>query len=264
MGVLDGQVAVITAGTRSIGRGIAEAFLAEGAAVVVNGRSIDKGKTAVEEMMAASGAGDRVLFVPGDAGVQADVEHLIEETVEHFGRLDIAVFNAGGLKDTAPVASITDEEWQYELNFNLNSTFWGMRAALQHMIPQKSGRIINMSSLEGKRGTAGLPGYVAAKHGMIGLTKACAHEVGIDGITVNAICPGLVITDMFYETGQHTSEAMGLSNVDALVAELVKDSAIRRPVTVEEVAAAALLLASPLGSGITGTTINVDGGSAPY
>lgn len=264
MGVLDGQVAAITFGTRSIGRGVAEAFLAEGASVAVNGRSADKGKVAVEEM-SATGAGDRVHFIQGDACVQSDVEHVINGTVEHFGRLDIVVLNQGGLKDTAPVASMTDEEWQYELNLNLSSIFWGMRAALKHMIPQKSGRIISMASLEGKRGTPGLPGYVAAKHGMIGLTKACAHEVGtLGGITVNAICPGFVYTDLFQETGAHTAKVLGLPDIDTLVAYLVKDSAIRRPVTVEEVAAAALLLASPGGSGITGTTINVDGGSAPY
>ena len=263
MGLLDGQVAAITFGTRGIGRGVAEAFLAEGASVVINGRSADKGKVAVEEMVAA-GAGDRVHFIQGDVTFKDDVEGVINGTVEHFGRLDIAVLNQGGLKDTAPVASMTDDEWDYEVNLNLTSIFWAMRAALQHMIPQESGRIINMSSLEGKRGTPGLPAYVASKHGMIGLTKGCAHEVGTKGITVNAICPGLVVTDLLYETGPHTAEVLGLPDVDALITELVKDSAIRRPVTVEEVAAAALLLASPGGAGITGTTINIDGGSSPY
>jgi 3-hydroxybutyrate dehydrogenase len=263
MGVLDGQVAAITFGTRSIGRGVAEAFLAEGASVVVNGRSVDKGKVAVEEM-AAAGAGDRVHFIQGDAGVQRDVENVIDGAVRHFGRLDIAVLNAGGMKNSAPVAEMTDEEWQYELDLNLNSAFWGMRAALQHMIPQKSGRIIHMNSLEGKRGTPGIPGYVANKHGTIGLTKACAHEVGTMGITVNAICPGLVITDMFYESGPKTMKLLGLPDLDTLALEMVKFSAIQRPVTVEEVAAAALFLASPAGAGVTGTTINVDGGSSPY
>ncbi|GAF49255.1 SDR family NAD(P)-dependent oxidoreductase [Rhodococcus wratislaviensis] len=210
MGLLDGQVAAITFGSRSIGRGVAEAFLAEGASVVVNGRSADKGKAAVAEMV-ASGAGDRVHFIQGDASVQGDVEGVINGAVERFGRLDIAVLNQGGLKDTAPVASMTNEEWDFELNLNLTSIFWGMRAALQHLIPQESGRIINMSSLEGKRGTPGLPGYVAAKHGMIGLTKACAHEVGTKGIAVNAICPGLVITDLF----KHTTEVLGLADLDA-------------------------------------------------
>jgi 3-hydroxybutyrate dehydrogenase len=263
MGFLDGQVAAITAGTRSIGRAIAESFLSEGASVVVNGRSIDKGKTAVEEMIAA-GAGDRVHFIQGDAGRQEDVEALIEGTVEQYGRLDIAVFNAGGVKVTAPVALMTDEEWQYELNLNLNHAFWGMRAALQHLLPQESGRIINISSIEGKMGKPGIPGYVANKHAIVGLTKACAHEVGTKGITVNALCPGLVLTDMFYESGPVTVESLGLPNLDALAEMFYKGSAVNRPVTVEEVAAAALFLASPAGSGITGAAINVDGGTSPY
>jgi 3-hydroxybutyrate dehydrogenase len=263
MGLLDGQVAAVTAGTRSIGRAVAEAFLVEGASVVVNGRGADKGRAAVDEM-AAGGAGDRVHFIQGDACVQGDVEGVIHGAAQHYGRLDIAVLNAGGLKNPAPVASMTDEEWEYELTINLSSTFWGMRAALRHMIPQKSGRIITMSSLEGKRGTPGIPGYVAAKHGVIGITKACAHEVGTQGITVNSICPGLVITDMFHRTAADTSAALGLADPGELAAHLVKESAIQRPVTLEEVAAATLFLASPAGAGVTGTTINVDGGSAPF
>jgi 3-hydroxybutyrate dehydrogenase len=109
MGLLDGQVAAITFGTRSIGRGVAEAFLAEEEPVIVNGRNADKGKVAVAEMVAA-GAGDRVHFIQGDVTVQGDVELVINGAVEHFGRLDIAVLNQGGLKDTAPVASMTNEE----------------------------------------------------------------------------------------------------------------------------------------------------------
>ena len=263
MGLLDGKVAAITAGTRSIGRAIAEIYLAEGASVVVNGRSPEKGQTAVDEMSAA-GAGDRVHFIAGNAGVQADVENVINGTVAHFGRIDIAVLNAGGVDKTAPVSLMTDEEWQYELNLNLNSTFWGMRASLQHMLPQKSGRIICMSSVEGKRGTPGIPGYAANKHAIIGLAKSCANEVGTEGITVNSICPGLVLTDMFYETGPATVESYGLGGLDDLASLYTQAAAIKRPVTVEEVAAVALLLASPAGAGITGTAVSVDGGTSHW
>src|SRR4051812_30537082 len=118
MGLLDGRVAVITSSTRSIGRAVAEAFLAEGGSVVLNGRSLEKGKRAVEEL--AAGAGERVHFIQGDASVQRDVEGLIDGAVEHFGRIDIAVLNAGGHKNPAPVAQMTDEEWQYTLDINLN------------------------------------------------------------------------------------------------------------------------------------------------
>ncbi len=214
--------------------------------------------------MAKAGAGDRVHFIAGDAGVQADVENVVNGTVAHFGRIDIAVLNAGGVKTTSPVATMTDEEWQYELNLNLNSTFWGMRASLQHMLAQKSGRIICMSSVEGKRGTPGIPGYAANKHAIIGLAKACANEVGTQGITVNSICPGLVLTDMFYDSGPTTVEVLGLENLDALADLYTQSAAIKRPVTVDEVAAVALLLASPAGAGITGTSISVDGGTAHW
>jgi NAD(P)-dependent dehydrogenase (short-subunit alcohol dehydrogenase family) len=259
MGKLDGRVAVVTAGTRSIGRGIAEAFLAEGAKVVVSGRSAEKGAVAVAEM-----GGENVHFIACDATKQSDVEALVDGTVEHFGRIDISVFNAGGVANTSMVADFTDEEWQYELNFNLNHCFWGTRRSLKYMVPQQYGRIINMSSMYGKITTPGVAGYITNKHAIIGFSKAAAHEVGVAGVTVNAICPGFVATDMFYETGPATVEAMGLPDLDALAAIMYNPTAIKRPNTTEEVAAMAVLLASTEGAGITGGSFNVDGGAAPY
>jgi 3-hydroxybutyrate dehydrogenase len=260
MGQLDGKVAVITAGTRSIGRGIAESFLAEGAKVVVSGRSAQKGAAALAEM----GGGDNLHFVACDATKQAEVEALVDATVDHFGRLDISVFNAGGVANTAMCADMSDEEWQFELNFNLNHCFWGTRRSLKYMLPQQSGRIMLMSSMYGKIVTPGVPGYIANKHAIIGLAKAVATEVGTQGITVNAVCPGFVATDMFYETGPATVEAMGLPNLDALAEIMYSPTAIKRATTVEEVAAACTFLASEAGGGITGTSMNIDGGASPY
>lgn len=260
MGQLDGRVAVITASTRSIGRGIAEAFHAQGASVVLSGRSAEKGARAIEEM----GGGDRLHFIAADASSKDDVEALVDGTVERFGRVDIIVPNAGGVANTAPVAAMSDEEWQYELNFNINQTFWMTRKALQYMIPQQFGRIIGMSSMYGKITTMAVPGYITNKHAIIGLMKAVAKEVGTQGITANAVCPGFVATDMFYETGPATVEAMGLPDLDALAAVMYSVTCIQRPNTAEEVAAACVLLASDLGAGITGTTINIDGGASPY
>jgi NAD(P)-dependent dehydrogenase (short-subunit alcohol dehydrogenase family) len=257
---LDGKVAVITASTRSIGRGIAEAYHAEGAKVVLSGRNAEKGAKAIEEM----GGGDRLHFIAANASKQADIEALVDGTVEKFGRVDIIVPNAGGVNNTAPVSMISDEEWQYELDFNINQTFWMTRRALKYMIPQQFGRIIGMSSMYGKISTMAVPGYITNKHAIIGLMKAVAKEVGTQGITANAVCPGFVPTDMFYETGPATVEAMGLPDLDALAQLMYSITAIQRPNTVEEVAAACVLLASDLGAGITGTTINVDGGASPY
>lgn len=259
MGKLDGRVAVITAGTRSIGRGIAEAFLAEGAKVVVSGRSAEKGAAAVAEM-----GGTNVHFIACDATKKEDVEALVDGTVDHFGRVDITVFNAGGVANTAMVADFSDEEWQYELNFNINQCFWGTRRALKYMLPQQYGRILLMSSMYGKYAVPGIAGYVTNKHAIIGLAKATASEVGTQGITVNAICPGFVATDMFYETGPVTVEAMGLGSLDDLAAIMYNPTHIKRPNTVEEVGALALLLASHEGGGFTGGAYNVDGGAAHY
>jgi len=260
MGKLDGKVACITGGTRSIGRGIADAFVAEGATVVVNGRDPAKGQACLDEM----GAGDRAAFFPGDASKQATVEGLIDFTIERFGRLDICCLNSGGVQMTAPVAQMTDEEWQLEIDWNLNHVFWGMRRALQHMVPRGSGRIIVTSSVEGKLGKPGIPGYATTKHAVNGLVKAAAHEVGTTGVTVNAILPGLVETDIVRATGPDSAIAMGLDGYDALIQMFSAESAIKRPNTVEEVAAVAVLLASDAARNMTGCMFPVDGGTMPY
>ena len=256
---LEGKVAAITGGTRGIGRGIAEAFLAEGAKVAINGRSQEKGSQALKEINRP----DETLFVAGDVKKQADVVRFIDETVAHFGQLDILVNNAGGATMFAPVAELPDEAWQDAIDWNLNSTFWGMRRALQLMIPRQSGRIINISSVEGKHGKPGIAGYVTTKHAINGLTKATAKEVGTMGITVNAICPGLIITDIVKESGEAAAAAMG-KTFDEMVEQFASESAIKRQNTVEEVAAVAVLLASDVGAGITGAMLSVDGGTAAY
>jgi NAD(P)-dependent dehydrogenase (short-subunit alcohol dehydrogenase family) len=260
MGKLDGKVACITGGTRSIGRGMADAFLAEGAKVVVNGRDEKKGQKCLDEM----GAGDDAAFFAGDATKQDAVEGLIDFTIEHFGQLDICCLNSGGVLMTAPVFQMTDEEWQLEIDWNLNHVFWGMRRALQHMIPRETGRIIVTSSVEGKLGKPGIPGYAATKHAVNGLVKAAAHETGTLGITVNAILPGIIETDIVRSTGHDSAVAMGLGTYENLIKAFSSESAIKRPNTVEEVAAVAVLLASDVARNMTGCMFPVDGGTMPY
>jgi 3-hydroxybutyrate dehydrogenase len=260
MGKLEGKVAAITGGTRSIGRAMAEAFLAEGAKVVVNGRDEAKGQQAVAEM----GGGDSVAFYAGDASKQSTVEGLVDFTVEHFGQLDIMCLNSGGVLNTAPVFMMTDEEWNLEIDWNLNHVFWGMRKALQHMLPRESGRVIVTSSVEGKLGKPGIPGYAATKHAVNGLVKAAAREVGTQGITVNAILPGLIETDIVRTTGPDSAIAMGLESYDAMLALFTKESAIKKCNTVEQVAAVAVMLASDAARNMTGCMFPVDGGTMPY
>jgi NAD(P)-dependent dehydrogenase (short-subunit alcohol dehydrogenase family) len=260
MGKLDGKVACITGGTRSIGRAMADGFLAEGAKVVVNGRDPEKGAACLAEM----DAGDDADFYAGDVSKQEAVEGLIDHTIERYGQLDICCLNSGGVLMTAPVAQMTDEEWQLEIDWNLNHVFWGMRRALQHMIPRESGRILVTSSVEGKLGKPGIPGYSATKHAVNGLVKAAALEVGTLGVTVNAILPGIIETDIVRATGPDSAIAMGLGSYDELIDLFAKESAIKRPNTVEEVAAVAVFLASDAARNMTGCMFPVDGGTMPY
>ncbi len=257
MDVLKDKVAVVTGGSAGIGRGIVERYLDEGCRVVFGSRGQEAGTAMVEQL----DAGDRLRFVQTDVTVQAQVERLVDETVSTFGRLDIAVLNAGGTGRSRPVVDMPDDEWQLELDLNLNHTFWGMRRALPHMLEQGSGRVVSISSVEGKHAKAGVAGYVANKHAINGLTKAVAKEVGPAGITVNAICPGLVLTGLA-ERG--AGKGLGVGGSDAVIELYSREAALQRPVTVDEVVAVALMLASDAGSGITGALISVDGGTAAY
>ena len=256
---LEGKVAAITGGTAGIGRGIAEAFLQEGALVGLMARSQEK----AERMLAEVDAGERAVFVPGDATVQADVEGFIDKAAARFGRLDILVNNAGGAGDLQPLVNLTDETFDEAIRWNLYSTFWACRRVLPGMLQRAFGRIINISSTEGKIGKPVFSAYTAAKHAVNGLTKSLAQEVGAEGVTVNAICPGLVITDIIKDNGPATAEALSMT-FDEMIDMFAQETAIKRPNTVQEVAAMAVLLASDAGAGVTGATLSVDGGTAPY
>lgn len=252
------KVALITGATRGIGRGIAEAFLAEGARVIVTGRSSSKGEQALSEMA----AGDRAGFICGDVREQSSVEAAVEGTIERFGRIDILVNNAGGSSGFATVDSLSDEAWNEALNWMLNATFWATRRALQDMIPRQWGRIINISSVEGKQANKStVAHYITNKHAINGFTKAVAFENGTLGITSNAICPGAVETDLMTETGPEAAASLGVS-YEEYVDSYAKDAAINRLNTVEEIAAVAVLLASDVGAGITGALWDVNGGTA--
>lgn len=257
--LLQGKVAAITGGTAGIGLGIAEAFLREGASVALMARNQSKG----EQVLADLDAGERARFFAGDAMVQADVEGFVDQTRDAFGQVDILVNNAGGAGDLVPLIDLTDETFDQTMKWNVYSTFWASRRALPDMLAREWGRIINISSTEGKVGKPVFTAYSTAKHAINGMTKSLAQEVGAQGVTVNAICPGLVITDIVKANGPATAEAMGMS-FEEMIDMFAQESALKRPNTVEEVAALAVLLASDAGAGITGTAMSVDGGTAPY
>jgi 3-hydroxybutyrate dehydrogenase len=236
VGSLDGQLAVVTGGTRGVGRAIAEAYVRAGATVVVNGRDRETGEAFVSES-------ERLSFYPGDVSEQAAVEGLMDHAAQQRGRIDVVVLNAGGPNGQEPVAAMSDDDWQRVLDLNLNHVFWGIRRALHHMLPRRSGRIVVTSAVEGKLPRPGASGYVAAKHAVNGLVKSVAREVGSEGIAVNAILPG---------------------PIDAATEHLHTLSKLGRRNTVEEVARVAVLLASPSITSITGCLFPVDGGTMPY
>ena len=259
MGALDGRVACITGGTRGIGRATAEAFLREGAKVVVNGRDPEKGAQALAEM----NGGDDVFYLAGDVKTREGCEAIVNGTVDHFGKIDILFANAGGASNHAPVADLTDAAMQDSLVWNFWHTFWTMQTALKHMIPQQFGRIITMSSVEGKVGKPGLSIYVAAKHAINGLTKSAAQEVGTLGITINSVCPGAIETDIMMAEGPAAAASMGL-DYQGLLDVFAQESAIKRLNETSDVAEVCVLLASDAGAGITGSMISIDGGTSPY
>lgn len=257
---LENKVAAVTGGSAGIGRAIAEIYLREGARVAIMARNEEKAARVLEEI----GVGDNLIFIKGDATNQDDVEGFVDKTVDAFGSIDILVNNAGGAgTDLQPAVDLSDEEFDLCMKWNVYSTFWGTRRALKYMLANKWGRIINISSMEGKHGKPVLTAYTTAKHAINGMTKSIAREVGTEGVTVNAICPGIIITDIVKESGVATAEAMGMT-LEEMIDMFAADSAIKRPNELNEVAAVALLLASDDGAGITGTQISVDGGTAQY
>ncbi|MEL7199517.1 MAG: SDR family NAD(P)-dependent oxidoreductase [Pseudomonadota bacterium] len=260
---LEGKVAAITGGTAGLGRGIAEKFMAEGAKVALFARNREKGERVIEELRVGRQGADRAIFVAGDVMKQKDIEFFIDTTIDEFGTIDILVNNAGGAGDLQPMVALSDEAFDEAMKWNVYSTFWATRRALPEMIRKNNGRVINMSSMEGKHGKPVFTAYTAAKHAVNGLTKSLAREVGENGITVNSICPGLVVTDIIKNNGPETAKAMGME-FDEMITMFAQEAAIKRPNTVEEIAAMALLLASPEGAGITGAMLSVDGGTAQY
>ena len=258
--LLEKRVAVITGGSRGLGRGIAEAFAAQGAAIVISGKSQAKGEQALAEM----GIGDRAMFISCDVRRKEDVNNLIDQAAKRYGGADILVNNAGGSDRFALVHEMSDEAWENALNLNLNAAFWATRRALKYMLERGWGRIINISSVEGKQGNKpAVSHYITNKHALNGLTKAVAHEYGTMNITCNAICPGAVETDMMKELGPQAAASAGIT-YQQFLDNYAAESSIKRLNTVEEVAAMATLLASELGGGITGALINVDGGTAQW
>jgi NAD(P)-dependent dehydrogenase (short-subunit alcohol dehydrogenase family) len=259
--LLAGKIALVTGGGRGIGRAVALAFAREGARVALVAR------TAAEVERAARGIADEcgveTAHAACDVSDRGGVERAFAAAGERFGRGPDILVNNAGIAESAPLVKTSDEMWQRHLAINLTGSFYCTRAALPAMVERGWGRVINIASIAGKTGAAYIAAYAASKHGVLGLTRSVALEVARKGVTVNAICPGYVDTEMTARAVSNIEATTGRSAADAL--EAIRNmSAQRRLVTPEEIAALALLLASDGGRGITGQAINVDGGSVLF
>lgn len=242
MNLLDNRTAVITGGAQGIGYAIAEAFIAQGARVVIGDLDGDAARVAAKNL-----GEDRALGVACDVVDGDDVQRLLDTAVETFGSLDVLVNNAGITRD-ATMRKMTEDQFDQVIAVHLKGAWHGTRLASAIMREQKSGAIVNISSLSGKVGMVGQTNYSAAKAGIVGLTKAAAKEMAHHGVRVNAIQPGLIRSAM--------TEAMPQKAWDQKMAEIP----MGRPGEPAEVASVALFYASDLSSYMTGTVAEVTGG----
>lgn len=258
---LQNRIALITGGGRGIGRAIASAFAREGAQVAIAARSRDQVEQVAREV--ADQSSSKALAVVCDVSDVASIESMFAGVTERFGRGPDIMVNNAGIAESAPIVRTDDELWHRHLAINLSGTFYCMRAVLPEMIERGWGRVINIASIAGKTGAPYVAAYSASKHGVLGLTRSVALEVATKGITVNAICPGYVDTEMTTRGVENITKKTRLSAEEAMDS-IRKMSPQNRIIEPEEIAALALLLASEDGRGINGQAINIDGGSVLF
>jgi 3-hydroxybutyrate dehydrogenase len=249
----------ITGGSRGIGRACALAFGREGARVAVAARTIDQLEAVASEVREL---GSSAMAIPLDMKRNETIEAAFKQVAENFGPVDILINNAG-IAHSVPFIKCTEELWNDIMEINLTGTFRCTKAALPPMLKRGWGRIINIASVAGKAGGPYISAYVASKHGVVGLTKALAQEFATKGITVNAICPGYVDTDMAEFAIKTIGEKSGYSPEQAR-AYLESTTPQKRLFQPEEVAALALMLGRQLAGGINGQAINICGGALPF
>ena len=243
--LLENQVAIVTGGTKGIGKAICLLFAEQGAKVVAN---FLKDVNAAEDLKKeAQSRGLSLGLFKADVTQADQVKEMVEETFAQYGKIDILVNNVGLVRDNF-LMLMSDEDWESLLGANLTSLFYCCRVVIRKMIPQRRGKIINISSISGIMGTAGQANYAATKGGMISFTKSLARELGSFNIHVNAVAPGLIESEVVSKMPKEK------------VAGIIKSSSLGRMGRPEEVAKAVLFLASEQSDYITGQTIVVDGG----
>ncbi len=254
--MLQGRVAVVTGGGVGIGRGMALALAENGVHVVVCGR---RGKLLEQTVTQIREQGGTAMGVPADVTNRGDVERVVSSVVNEWGQIDILVNNAG-VSGRTPIDDQDDARWLNILAVNLTGSYLCAKVVLPHMKGPGYGRIINMSSVLGRFGVPGYAAYCTAKHGILGFTKSLALEVAERGITVNAICPTWVDTDMSRQGIEETATVLGVS-VEDFRAQAIAAVPIKRMAEIKEVAALTLFLCQAEAASITGQVINVCGGA---
>lgn len=245
--MLQGKVSLVTGASSGIGRAIALAYAREGAKVVVSDVNV---AGAEETVSLVRQQGGDAIFVPADVSRAEDCQRLVERTLAHYGRLDAACNNAGIGGELGPTADYADEAWQQVIGVNLSGVFYCMKHQIPAMLRSGGGAIVNMASILGQAGFAGAPAYVAAKHGVVGLTKTAALEYGAQGLRINAVGPAFI----------HTPMIAGLESDPATQQQLVSLHAVGRLGQPEEVAELVVWLSSDRASFVTGAYYAVDGG----
>ncbi|MBG6082554.1 3-hydroxybutyrate dehydrogenase [Rubrivivax gelatinosus] len=253
--MLQGKTALVTGSTSGIGLGMAVALAQQGAKLMLNGfGDVDAALQTVRD----AGSGE-VAYHGADMRRPEEIEDLVRQCERQFGGPDIVVNNAG-IQHVALVEEFPVERWDAIIAINLSSSFHTMRVALPGMKHRGWGRIINVASVHGLVASAGKSAYVAAKHGIVGLTRAAALECARSGVTVNAICPGWVLTPLVQKQIDARAAEHGLSNEEAERQLLAEKEPSLRFTTPEQLAALALFLCSPAGDNVLGTAWNMDGG----
>jgi 3-hydroxybutyrate dehydrogenase len=252
--MLKGKTALVTGSTSGIGLGLARALAAQGANIMLNGFGDTE---AARAEIAALGV--RVSYHGADMSQPAQIEAMMAACEAEFGAVDILVNNAG-IQHVAPVDEFPPERWDAIIAINLSSAFHTTRLALPGMKSRGWGRIINLASVHGLVASAQKSAYVAAKHGLVGLTKAVALETATTGITVNAICPGWVLTPLVQKQVDARAAAAGISDAEAKRQLLAEKQPSLQFTTPDELGALAVFLCSPAAHNLRGAAINMDGG----
>ncbi|MFL6581900.1 MAG: 3-hydroxybutyrate dehydrogenase [Burkholderiales bacterium] len=256
--MLKGKSVIITGSTSGIGLGIAQALAAQGCNVMLNGFG---DSTQIEKLRAGLAAEHKVvaLYSSADMSKPLEVAAMVDQAARRFGAVDVLVNNAG-IQHVAPVDEFPIEKWDQILAINLSSAFHAIRSALPGMKKRKWGRIVNIASAHGLVASPFKSAYVAAKHGLVGLTKTVALETAGTGITCNAICPGYVLTPLVEKQIEDHVLTRGIAREDAISNVILERQPSKAFVKIDEIAALAVFLAGDLAASITGAAYSIDGG----